>query len=170
MLTRLLSSSVQPPSTRAVRNVSWRGPLALRTLLIVGICAVSLVAWSIASASVVEADADLTTLLHGMAIIKGVGVVAATGVLWWRFSLPLSPTFAAIYLVGIWLAAGATILIWHMTYLAAAAMVFHLCEVTMLVAACDDRRQQRTNGAAARRNRGVMTHRGPIAVKATRYH
>jgi hypothetical protein len=87
-------------------------------------------------------------LLRGMAMIKGFLATAAVGALLWRFGHPLSTRMAVVYLGGAWLAAGAAMLVWQLTLIPLAALVFHLGEITMLVTAWRDRTSSRAERTA----------------------
>jgi hypothetical protein len=91
-------------------------------------------------AELLAADPELSLLLRGMAVIKAILVAAGLSALWWRFRWPVSIRLAAGYLAGAWLVTGATIMIWQLTTIAAAAVVFHVGEVTLLVLAWRDYR------------------------------
>jgi hypothetical protein len=113
---------------------------ALRAFLVCGCLAtVALAAWIGRPEGYLAADADLARLLRGMALIKGFLASAAVAVLLWRFGHPLSQRMAAAYLVGAWLAAGASMLVWQLTFIPLAALVFHIGEITMLLTAWRDR-------------------------------
>lgn len=115
------------------------GPLGWRALLLVG-CALAVVAAYLpGDPSVLEAaDPDLAVLLRAMALIKAALVVAALAILWWRFRWPVSSKVAGGYLVGTWLAAGATTMIWQLTHVAPAAALFHVGEIALLLLAWRD--------------------------------
>lgn len=85
-----------------------------------------------------QADPELARLLRGMALIKAAIVVAALAALLWRFGRPLSHGLTGAYLAGAWAAAGASMLIWQLELIPAAAVAFHLGELTLLVAAWRD--------------------------------
>jgi hypothetical protein len=113
---------------------------ALQALLVFGCLAtVALAAWIGRPEAYPSTDADLARLLRGMGLIKGFLALAAVGVLLWRFGHPLSQRMAIAYLVGAWLAAGASMLVWQLTMIPLAALVFHIGEITMLVTAWRDR-------------------------------
>ena len=85
-----------------------------------------------------SADAGLTALLRGMALIKGIAVLAGTGVAWWRFSKPVRSIDAAVYLVSLAAATAATVAIGWMAYIPVAAAVFHAALFAFLIAAWRD--------------------------------
>ena len=73
-----------------------------------------------------------------MAAIKAVIVLAAAAVLFWRFGHPVLQRTAAAYLVGAWLSAGATMLVWQLSFIPLAAVTFHASEFTLLFVAWRD--------------------------------
>ncbi|MBC8089521.1 MAG: hypothetical protein H7Z40_19830 [Phycisphaerae bacterium] len=78
-----------------------------------------------AGAATPAIDADLARLLRTMAALKGLIALVSIGVVWWRFSLPVLPKFAVAYLVGAWLMAGCSVVMWQLTHLLAGAAAFH---------------------------------------------
>jgi hypothetical protein len=110
-----------------------------RALLILGcIAAAAIAAWLGQPERYLEADVALAHVLRGMALIKASIVVAAIAVLLWRFRHPLSPRMAAFYLAGVWLLAGASMMIWQLTLIPVAAISFHVGAIALLVAAWRD--------------------------------
>jgi hypothetical protein len=85
-----------------------------------------------------QADPELARLLRGMALIKAAIVVAALAALLWRVGRPLSDGLTGAYLAGAWSAAGACMLIWQLDFIPTAIVMFHLGELTLLVAAWRD--------------------------------
>ncbi len=55
-----------------------------------------------------------------------------------RFKRPVPMRFAAVYLVAMWLAAGASMLIWQLTAIPFAAIAWHTGGLAFLVAAWRD--------------------------------
>lgn len=111
----------------------------LRFLLFAGcLASVVLAAWAGEPARYLRADPELAFLLRGMAAIKAVIVLAALGVLSWRFGHTVSQRMAAGYLMGAWLTAGATVLVWQLSFIPLAALVFHAGEFTLLFVAWRD--------------------------------
>ena len=82
--------------------------------------------------SFINADPALSRLLRGMALIKGMIVIATVAALLWRFDKPLSKPVAAAYLLGSWAMVGATTLIWQLSWIPAAAILFHAAFLSML--------------------------------------
>lgn len=139
-----MSASALPSQIGSHRSTAktefFAHAMALRALLLCGCLAtVAMAAWIGRPEAYLAADADLARLLRGMALIKGFLALAAVAVLLWRFGHPLSQRMAAAYLVGAWLAAGASMLVWQLTFIPLAALVFHIGEITMLLTAWRDR-------------------------------
>lgn len=113
--------------------------MALRTALLLGCAAtVTLAAWVGNPSPYLNADLELGHLLRGMALIKAGIVIAAITVLWWRFKRPVPAHVTVVYLMGIWLTAGASMLIWQLTAIPLAALTFHAGGLVCLVAAWRD--------------------------------
>jgi hypothetical protein len=79
-----------------------------------------------------QADPALARLLRGMALIKGGIVLAALAAVSWRFGRPVSKAVAAAYLFGSWILVGSTMLIWQLSWIPAAAILFHAAGLSML--------------------------------------
>ena len=137
--------------TSALRNLATPGlhgaplriaapPAAQRTALLVAcVAAFGVAAWAGGAAGTIDADADLTRLLRGIALIKASLVIAAIGVLWWRLGRPVAARTATAYVVGAALMAGATALVWMLASIPLAALLFHIGEFTLLIVAWRDR-------------------------------
>lgn len=124
-------------------------PVVLRGLLMGGCLApAGLAAWTGDPSAFLRADAELGFLLRGMAAIKATIVLAACAVLWWRFGHNLSQRIAAAYLAGTCLVAGATALIWQLSFVPLAAVFFHAGALTLLLAAWTDHRLGKLGSAA----------------------
>ncbi len=85
-------------------------------------------------------DAELVFLLQGMAVIKAGLLLGAFAAVYWRFCHPTAPRMAMSYSIGLWMATAATFMIWQLTWIPAAALLFHLGEILMLVTAWRDER------------------------------
>lgn len=162
-----------PPTPTATprRSVSWAGAGApratppehahgtrwsgrLRALLLLGCTASVVAASTLGDPSLsLRADPQLAVLLRGMAVLKALMVLAGLGVLGWRFGHPIARVTAALYLGGAWLVAGATALIWQLTALPLAALVFHVAGFGLLWVAFADRKSG--NGVIASRPAGL---------------
>ncbi len=114
----------------------------LRALLVAGcLAAIAFAAWLGEPAAVVQADPERAFLLRGMAALKGAIVLAALAVMLWRFGRPIAGRFAVPYLLASWLAAGSAMLVWRLSFIAHAAVLFHLAEITVLLVAWAEHRQ-----------------------------
>jgi hypothetical protein len=123
----------------ATQPAAMSHPAALRSLLLAGcIASAAITAWLGEPAAFMQADAELAHLLRGMAAIKGVIVLAAVGVLLWRFGQPVPRRTAIAYVLGAWLIAGATTLVWQLSFVPLAALAFHAGEFTLLITAWRD--------------------------------
>lgn len=92
------------------------------------------------------ADPELAFLLRGMALLKAAMVLAALGILSWRFSATFTPPIAAGYLASVWTGAAAAMLIWQLSYLVVASVMFHAATLILLFLAWRDQRYLRTTG------------------------
>lgn len=120
-----------------------------RALLALGCLAAVALAASIGSpAARLAADPELAQLLRFMALVKAGIVLVSMGLLGWRFGQPISLRLTAVYLVGAWLAAGASMLVWQLQWVGAGAALFHAGELMLLVTAYFDRRAGRDPAAA----------------------
>jgi hypothetical protein len=113
----------------------------LRALLVFGSVALGLATLRWAHPGVtLHADPALARLLRGMALIKAALVLAGMAVVGWRFGRPLPMRYAAVYLGGLWTLVAAVTLIWQVTAVGAAAALFDVATLTLLVAAWGDDR------------------------------
>jgi hypothetical protein len=114
-------------------------PAALRLLLLAGGGgAVVAASWLGQSAALGGVEPGLARLLQGLALLKGLMVVTGASLILWRFGQPISPRLAFVYLGCLWLSGAASTLIWQLAFLPAAAVGFHLGELTFLFAAWRD--------------------------------
>ncbi len=119
-----ISAAVGRRSTHAGR---------LRIGLMMG-CVVSLgIAAYLGDPTGFVSDPPLARLLRGMALIKGLMAIAAIAAVWWRFGQPVLKPVAAGYLMGSWALVGSTMLIWQLTWIPAAAILFHAAGLSMLI-------------------------------------
>lgn len=116
----------------------------LRTALMAG-CAIAIIVSGYLGdpSGFTHADPALARLLRGMALIKGVIVMAILAAVWWRFGRPIFKPGAAGYLLGSWILVGSTTLIWQLSWIALAAVLFHAAALFMLFVSW------RPNGGAA---------------------
>ena len=113
---------------------------ALRVVLVAGtLIAIALAAALSTPSATALADVELAFVLRGMALIKAALVLLALALVGWRLgrSTPIAVTTA--YLAGVWLMACAAMLVWQLSAIAAAALVFHVGEITLLLVAWRDR-------------------------------
>jgi hypothetical protein len=112
------------------------GPAALplRIGLIVA-CAVAVgAAYDVGNPTAyLQADLALAHLLRGMAVIKSMIVLAAVGAVWWRLGWAVSRPVAVAYVAGCAALAGSTMLIWQLTSIPLAAVVFHGAALGMVI-------------------------------------
>ena len=122
-------------------NANPPSAAVLRAMLLIGCAASVAIAASLGEPQAyLRADPELAVLLRGMAVIKAFIVMPALGVLWWRFGHPIARGSTLGYLVGAWLVASATALIWQLTLIALAALIFHVAGLALLLVALADRR------------------------------
>jgi hypothetical protein len=86
-----------------------------------------------------HADPALARLLRAMALIKGTIAIAAVAAVFWRLAWPVSKPVAASYLVGCWAIAGSTMLIWQLSYIVLAALLFHSAALSLLLVSWRER-------------------------------
>jgi hypothetical protein len=94
--------------------------------------AIGIAAWLGDPVDYLHADPALARLLRGMALIKGMIAIAVVGVVFWRLAWPVSRTAAAAYLASSWAVAGSTMLIWQLSYIVPAALLFHVAAFSLL--------------------------------------
>jgi hypothetical protein len=124
-----------------LRQFAWRresaaaADAALLRTAVLAACALSIgaAAWYGDPSGYLTADPALARLLRGMAAIKGMIALAAIGAVLWRFGWPTSKGAAIVYIGGTSVLAGSTMLIWQLTSLVLAAVLFHVAALSMLV-------------------------------------
>ena len=129
-----------PRSLRSAQlNANW-SPSTLQSLLLTGsIASVAVAAWLGEPSAYLRTDPELAFLLRGMAAIKACIVLAAIGLVFWRLGQAVPKRTVCAYLVGSWLLAGATTLVWQLSFIPLAALVFHAAEFFLLFVAWRDR-------------------------------
>jgi hypothetical protein len=137
----------------AVRGFSGRArltsPLGLRCALLGGaILAVAVAATFGDPAAHLRADPDLSRLLRGMAVIKAALALGALAVLYWRLARPIQPATAMAYVVGAWLMAAASMIVWRLSFIGLGALAFHSGELTLLIVAWREHRRESIAPAA----------------------
>lgn len=114
-------------------------PARQRVLLILGSNALLLAPLLMFEPAAHWADeAELLTLLRGMACIKGLLAVLAFSAVWWRLGQTPTSRLAQTYIGGVWAMALATGLIWQLTLIVVASVIFHCATVALLIAAWRD--------------------------------
>ena len=135
-----VAHSASPCSLRSEQLNAALSPSARQTLLLAGsFVSVAAAAWLGEPSAYLLADPELAFLLRGMAAIKACIVLAAIGAVFWRLGQAVAKRTASAYLVGSWLIAGATTLVWQLSFIPLAALVFHAAEFLLLVVAWRDR-------------------------------
>jgi hypothetical protein len=125
------------------RHAGLSSPLVLRCALVGGaICAVGLAAGFGDPIAHLRADPDLSHLLRGMAVIKAALAVLAIAVLSWRFARPIPPATAVAYVIGAWLMAAASMIVWRLSFIGVGALAFHTGELTLLIVAWREHRRE----------------------------
>jgi hypothetical protein len=82
-----------------------------------------------------DIEPQLGLLLRFMAVIKASIALAAISLALWRFGQPVSVMAAAGYVAGAACLVAATVLIWCLSFIAAAAIIFHVGLIGLLVLA-----------------------------------
>jgi hypothetical protein len=125
----LLGAGARDLSTANTRhNVLLRAALIPACALAIGIAL-----WVGDPRTYLQADPALARLLRGMALIKGMLAIGAAAAVYWRCAWPMSRQAAATYAISAAAMAGSAALIWQLSYIALAALLFHLSAVTMLI-------------------------------------
>jgi hypothetical protein len=108
------------------RAALWRAAIVAGCML-----AMAVAAWMGHPADYLEADPALAHLLRGMALIKALIVLGVVGAVLWRCGWRLPSAVGAGYVAGSAVMAGSTVLIWQLTHIVAAAVLFHGAAVGM---------------------------------------
>jgi hypothetical protein len=124
-----------------LRQVAWRreaATLADTALLRAAVIAACVLSIGIAAgfgdpSGYLTDDPALARLLRAMAVIKGMLALAALGAVLWRFGWSVSKPAAFTYIVGSSVLTGSSMLIWQLTYIPLAAVLFHAAALCMLV-------------------------------------
>jgi hypothetical protein len=77
-----------------------------------------------------------------MAVIKGALALVAIAVLSWRFARPIPPATAVAYVIGAWLMAAASMIVWRLSFIGVGALAFHTGELTLLIVAWREHRRE----------------------------
>ncbi len=136
-MSAVFPSSTEAPARRPAialrsgsRSLAWR--VALATACIVAGLAAAALAGPTAIAGV---EPELVFLLRGMAVLKAGLALAAVALSFWRLGRPVSTRAAAGYVVGVSSLVAASVLIWFLSFIAAAAIVFHVGALGLLMLA-----------------------------------
>jgi hypothetical protein len=122
-----LSTARGGAPARAGRAALWRTALIASCALSIGLGA------SMGHpAAYLQADPALAHLLRAMALIKGLLVVGAVGAALWRYGWPIAAPVAIGYAACVAVLAGSTMLIWQLTLIPLAALMFHAALIGML--------------------------------------
>jgi hypothetical protein len=112
----------------------------LRSGLVLGCAiAIGIAAWVGDPSGYLQTDPALARLLRGMALIKGLIAIAAVGAVFWRLGWPVSRRGAAAYLASSWVLTGSTMIIWQLSFIVPAALLFHAAALTMLLVSWRER-------------------------------
>ena len=143
MAQSLLRPLFSPPRSDLDARLGTRPPgvrtgsthaLRLRTgLLLACAVAIGVAAWVGDPSSYLQADPALARLLRGMALLKGMIAIGAVAAVYWRLAWPVHRRVAVTYLITASLLTGSTMLIWQLSYIVLAAVLFHLAALTMLI-------------------------------------
>ena len=125
-------------------DVAPTGVGRARLALVAGmaLAALGVVAWARTPAGIAAAaayEADLAAALALMAAVKTGIVGVVTRVLWWRLGWPITAARASAYLACACSMSAATVAVWTLTAVGAAAVAFHAGELGLLVLAASDR-------------------------------
>jgi hypothetical protein len=98
----------------------WRGGL-------IAVCALSIAVGATMGhpAGYLQADPALAHLLRAMALIKGLIVVGALAAALWRYGWPITAPVGVGYAAGVAVLAGSTTMVWELTLIPPAALMFH---------------------------------------------
>lgn len=122
---------IRAQGLRAGRTTS---ALLRRASLLAGCAtAIAVAAWVGDPSTYLQADPALARLLRGMALIKGMIALGAVSAVYWRLAWPVGRLVAATYVITALVLVGSTTLIWQLSYIALAAVLFHVAALTMLI-------------------------------------
>lgn len=123
-------ASANAPAVRVAAEAGTGEPasraIVFRAALVLGSLAAAVVAWLATVGLAQPTDAELATLLRGMAAIKGLLGIAAAALVWWRLGQPVSVRVAVAYIACIGLLFAGTMLIWQLAFLSVASGLFHV--------------------------------------------
>lgn len=139
-------------------------PVVGRAVLLVVCIAAALAALLVGQPErLLQSDPELARLLRGMALIKAGILVAALGLLSWRFHWRTSRLLVVVYNGAVAAMSFAAVLIWQLTSILVAAGLFHAGLVVLLVAMLRDN----TSRAGISRRRSRSRRAGHAFRKAS---
>jgi hypothetical protein len=143
-----VASGVRSQTKPVNRDVSpW---LTRAVLMAACVAAVVAAAWVGQPAPYLQADPGLAQLMRGMALIKAAIALGAVALLLWRFGWPTGKLAALAYAISAALMAGATMLIWQLSFIPLAAALFHIGALVMLLVGWRDQGPARSHLTLAR--------------------
>ena len=128
--------AIASPTSVPGSSPSAASPFFLRATLLLSTAAVALVAGALASGyHPAGFAAELAFLLRGMALIKASIAIVAIALALWRFGYRVSLAAAGGYILGVGCLVAASMFIWFLTYIAFAAILFHVGLFGLLIIA-----------------------------------
>ncbi len=112
---------------------TWRPRMLRGTLMVACAASAALAAGFADPSGFLQADPALARLLRFMAVIKGGVALGALGVVLWRFGSPVTTRVAIGYGVGCCALTGSAVLIWQLTWIPLAALLFHSAALGLLI-------------------------------------
>lgn len=108
------------------------------------LAAVALAAWLGEPRPSILADADLTFLLRGMALIKAAIAAAVLALVYWQAGSFTSQARFVAYVVATAVLAATSVLVWQLAVLQTTSIVFHATLLTLGVLALGDIKSRRS--------------------------
>jgi hypothetical protein len=130
---RTLFGRVAGQAGRTRASTGAAAPLRRAGLLVGAAAAIGVAAWVGDPAATLQADPALGHLLRGMALIKALLTMAALAAVYWRFGWTVSRAATALYLLSASTLAGSTMLIWQLSFILPAALLFHAAAISLVV-------------------------------------
>ena len=136
-MSAVLPTSIAPSARlRAIAPAGGSRALAMRIALLATCLVAGLASAALADrAATAGVEPELVLLLRGMAVLKAGLALAAVALAFWRFGRPVSTRAAAGYVVGVSSLVAASVLIWLLSFIASAAIAFHVGALGLLVLA-----------------------------------
>lgn len=133
------------PASRTVGRRYSTAPLTaavlFRVALVAAPMATAMIAWVVGAGASQPAEPELATLLRGMAVLKGLLAAGALGIVWWRLGHSVPKRVAATYIACVSALFAASVLIWQLVHIPAAAVLFHVALLVALVVALREGRE-----------------------------